>query len=80
MIMLVPAIGESGSVSWSMVRPCALLNVLQSRCAATTSSKRDSAQNPNCSLWYTGASSRSHRYMSYGSSKKSAENGLNSML
>ena len=38
---------------------------------ASTSSKRDSAQKSSVGLWYTGASSRSHAYVGYGSRWKS---------
>ena len=38
MMMLVPRTGLWGSLSWSMVTPCSLLNVFQSRWADTTSS------------------------------------------
>jgi hypothetical protein len=51
MIIGAWAAALSGSVSWSSVRPCVLVKVFQSRCAATTSSNRDSAQKPMRSLW-----------------------------
>ena len=35
--------------------------------ASSTSSKRDNAQKSRRSLWYTGACSRSHAYVGYGS-------------
>jgi hypothetical protein len=50
MIMLRRFAGTSPECSWSSVSPCVLENVCQSRWAAMTSSWRDSAQNPYCSL------------------------------
>src|SRR4051794_17847495 len=79
MIELIARSPRPSAASWSSVMPFVLVNVCQSRLARITSSYRDSAQNPYRSLKYTGRSSRSQRYVSYGSSKKSAESGSNSI-
>src|SRR6478609_5320303 len=63
-----------------MVTPWPETKVPGSRWAPSTSSNRDSAQNPISSLWYTGASSRSHWYTGYGLVWMSRANGLYSTV
>ena len=61
------------AIPWPM--PLAEENVAGSRSAAVTSAWRDSTHRSRSATWCTGASSRSHRYVGYGSSCSAGDHG-----